>query len=154
MLRMIGSNSGDFVCTQVLHNLWKLFLFKKFTLKTERNKRNETVITNHARTYIHENDFTSNTLSSEEETEPKRATQQNKMTSITKIFKDQKTATAKRNEFNPKKLHKAKSDAVYLKKSTNYQRTDDDNDGQLTYTELKRKSRASKAIKQELSDYT
>jgi hypothetical protein len=31
MLRMIGSNSGDFVCTQVLHNLWKLFLFKKLT---------------------------------------------------------------------------------------------------------------------------
>ena len=33
MLRMIGSNSGDFVCTQVLHNLWKLFLFKKFSFK-------------------------------------------------------------------------------------------------------------------------
>lgn len=32
MLRMISSNSGDFVCTQVLHNLWKLFLFKKFVL--------------------------------------------------------------------------------------------------------------------------
>jgi len=31
MLRMIGSNSGDFVCTQVLHNLWKLFLYKKFS---------------------------------------------------------------------------------------------------------------------------
>lgn len=29
MLRMVGSNSGDFVCTQVLHNLWKLFLCKK-----------------------------------------------------------------------------------------------------------------------------
>lgn len=29
MLRMIGANSGDFVCTQVLHNLWKLFLCKK-----------------------------------------------------------------------------------------------------------------------------
>ena len=36
MLRMIGSNSGDFVCTQVLHNLWKLFLFKKYTLKQEK----------------------------------------------------------------------------------------------------------------------
>ncbi len=33
MLRMIGSNSGDFVCTQVLHNLWKLFLFKKYNRK-------------------------------------------------------------------------------------------------------------------------
>lgn len=30
MLRMIGSNSGDFVCTQVLHNLWKLFLYKRY----------------------------------------------------------------------------------------------------------------------------
>lgn len=29
MIRMVGSNSGDFVCTQVLHNLWKLFLCKK-----------------------------------------------------------------------------------------------------------------------------
>lgn len=36
MLRMIGSNSGDFVCTQVLHNLWKLFLFKKYTIKQEK----------------------------------------------------------------------------------------------------------------------
>ena len=37
MLRMIGSNSGDFVCTQVLHNLWKLFLCKKFILKEMKN---------------------------------------------------------------------------------------------------------------------
>ena len=29
MLRMVGSNSGDFVCTQVLHNLWKLYLCKQ-----------------------------------------------------------------------------------------------------------------------------
>lgn len=32
MIRMIGSNSGDFVCTQVLHNLWKLFLCKQHSL--------------------------------------------------------------------------------------------------------------------------
>lgn len=153
MLRMIGSNSGDFVCTQVLHNLWKLFLFKKFTLKNERNKRNETVITSHARTYIHENDFTSNTLSSEDEPDSLRSSAfpQNKMTQITKIFKDQKSAAKKRNDFNPKKLYKAKSDAVYLKKAN--QRVDDD-DNQLTYTELKRKSRANKESKQELSDFT
>lgn len=37
MLRMVGSNSGDFVCTQVLHNLWKLFLCKKFVLKEIKN---------------------------------------------------------------------------------------------------------------------
>ena len=37
MLRMVGSNSGDFVCTQVLHNLWKLFLCKKFILKEMKN---------------------------------------------------------------------------------------------------------------------
>ena len=42
MLRMIGSNSGDFVCTQVIHNLWKLFLFKKFVLKNENtNSRHD-----------------------------------------------------------------------------------------------------------------
>ena len=37
MLRMVGSNSGDFVCTQVLHNLWKLFLCKKFILREMKN---------------------------------------------------------------------------------------------------------------------
>ena len=41
MLRMIGSNSGDFVCTQVLHNLWKLFLFKKFVVKNDRPSKKE-----------------------------------------------------------------------------------------------------------------
>ncbi len=41
MLRMIGSNSGDFVCTQVLHNLWKLFLFKKFVVKNDRPNKKE-----------------------------------------------------------------------------------------------------------------
>jgi hypothetical protein len=40
MLRMIHSNSGDFVCTQVLHNLWKLFLYKKFILKNEKKNDN------------------------------------------------------------------------------------------------------------------
>jgi hypothetical protein len=35
MLRMVASNSGDFVCTQVLHNLWKLFLCKKQLLNSE-----------------------------------------------------------------------------------------------------------------------
>ena len=30
MLRMIASHSGDFVCTQVIHNLWKLYLFKNY----------------------------------------------------------------------------------------------------------------------------
>jgi hypothetical protein len=49
---MIGSNSGDFVCTQVLHNLWKLYLCKKFApplIKTttkisDENERNNSVI--------------------------------------------------------------------------------------------------------------
>jgi hypothetical protein len=35
MLRMVASNSGDFVCTQVLHNLWKLFLCKKQLLNSD-----------------------------------------------------------------------------------------------------------------------
>jgi hypothetical protein len=39
MIRMIGSNSGDFVCTQVLHNLWKLFLCKKHVQETSRLKK-------------------------------------------------------------------------------------------------------------------
>jgi hypothetical protein len=47
---MIGSNSGDFVCTQVLHNLWKLFLCKKYAFaklqesksKASRNDENNT----------------------------------------------------------------------------------------------------------------
>lgn len=38
MLRMVGSNSGDFVCTQVLHNLWKLFLCKKCILPRAKVK--------------------------------------------------------------------------------------------------------------------
>ena len=38
MLRMIGSNSGDFVCTQVLHNLWKLYLCKKYVLNKKGSK--------------------------------------------------------------------------------------------------------------------
>lgn len=40
MLRMIGSNSGDFVCTQVLHNLWKLFLCKKFSCTEVKYEKN------------------------------------------------------------------------------------------------------------------
>ena len=41
MLRMVGSNSGDFVCTQVLHNLWKLFLCKKFVLKEMKTSKSQ-----------------------------------------------------------------------------------------------------------------
>jgi hypothetical protein len=39
MIRMIGSNSGDFVCTQVIHNLWKLFLCKKHIQESSRLKK-------------------------------------------------------------------------------------------------------------------
>jgi len=46
MLRMIGSNSGDFVCTQVLHNLWKLYLYKKFSQNDSKNS----LITNERQT--------------------------------------------------------------------------------------------------------
>lgn len=52
MLRMIGSNSGDFVCTQVLHNLWKLFLCKKYAFaklqecKGKTNQNDESNNTN------------------------------------------------------------------------------------------------------------
>jgi hypothetical protein len=42
MLRMIQSNSGDFVCTQVLHNLWKLYLCKKHNYNTNSTNNNET----------------------------------------------------------------------------------------------------------------
>jgi hypothetical protein len=38
---MIGSNSGDFVCTQVLHNLWKLYLCKKYMIKNRLNDNNQ-----------------------------------------------------------------------------------------------------------------
>jgi hypothetical protein len=48
MIRMIGSNSGDFVCTQVLHNLWKLFLCKQTTLPNLR----ETDLTISGKIYI------------------------------------------------------------------------------------------------------
>lgn len=49
---MIGSNSGDFVCTQVLHNLWKLFLCKKYAFaklqecKGKTNQNDESNNTN------------------------------------------------------------------------------------------------------------
>lgn len=42
---MIGSNSGDFVCTQVLHNLWKLFLCKKAIQSESKKDKKATTIT-------------------------------------------------------------------------------------------------------------
>ena len=38
MIRMIGSNSGDYVCTQLLHNMWRLFLFKRHFVAQEANQ--------------------------------------------------------------------------------------------------------------------
>jgi hypothetical protein len=116
MIRMIGSNSGDFVCTQVLHNLWKLYLCKKFTpplIKTttkisDENERNSSVINEdiiEENVYViddNDNQFinmSSNEEEEEEEQAPKAST--SRKVSSAKILRTPRLSKAS-NIGNPK----------------------------------------------------
>lgn len=128
MLRMIGSNSGDFVCTQVLHNLWKLFLYKKYTLKHESKK-----------SLADPELYPTNYQITESEDEKSKFNRKNKISAITKLFKDQRKSSrlvpTKQKELRAKPL-------ASIRRKSEFPRQEPHEDNTLTYTELKRKSRA------------
>ncbi len=138
MLRMIGSNSGDFTCTQVLHNLWKLFLFKKYTLKHEAAKKAAGL---NGSGNIKENK-TFKLMSSDDdndcvnELKPK----------VSSRFGKEQRLIKNRASTNPKKLFRAKTE---MGASINFKLTSPKEE--MSYTELKRKLRAKKVANTEFS---
>lgn len=152
MLRMIGSNSGDFVCTQVLHNLWKLFLFKKYTMK---NDAEASKTLSQSKTTIHDN---FNSMSTDEDvfinSGPRKSSTGTKLQAISKLFKEQKSARI-RNDLNPKMLTKRKSECVNSRRNEFQSKQSTKSNPEAhklespTYTELKRKLRAKQVFKGE-----
>lgn len=114
MLRMIGSNSGDFVCTQLLHNLWKLFLFKRHAFRKNTKEHTEDFpdqdILIEDSNYLHQDE--SNQSSEDEEFKMKRSKhsqiQKKKKTIFTKLFKEPARPSGKRIETNLNRSFKLK----------------------------------------------
>jgi hypothetical protein len=141
MLRMIGSNSGDFTCTQVLHNLWKLFLFKKYTLKNDSARK--ALSTNEGGSANIRENKNFKLLSSEDDEvfDESRPKQQGSF----RIGKEQRSVKS-RMKANPKKLFRATTEAT---PSVNFKLSSPKEE--LSYTELKRKLRAKKVANTEFN---
>ena len=113
MLRMIGSNSGDFVCTQLLHNLWKLFLFKRYAFRHNQKEYSKSfadqdIVIEDTNYFYQEK----NQSSEDEEFKIKKTKNSNpkkKKTLFTKFFKEPAHPVIKRKEPNLNRSFKIKS---------------------------------------------